>query len=45
MSYRYRVMKFYLSPTPVQDREFLDQVLMFTKEDLTYARKYRSMVF
>lgn len=45
MSYRYRAMKFYLSPTPVQDREFLDQVLMFTKEDLTYARKYRSMVF
>lgn len=44
-SYRYRVMKFYLSPTPVQDREFLDEILTLTKEDLSYARKYRSLVF
>lgn len=43
-NYQVRIMKLYLSPHQIRDKELLASTLSLTKEELNYARKHDSLI-
>ena len=43
-NYQIRIMKIYISPYQIRDKEFLTGILSITKEELSYAKKNGSLI-